>query len=135
MRARGCYLRDHEVTPLLYRHFLLDGFRVGERGVFEDDTADEDHEEAEAASNRQEVVHWLLVRLEMELHQQVHGAHDRTSDDLRDRAGLEGDKEADEEELAPHLHELPPEALNVVLAVEEADGARKRCGPARCDRL
>ena len=133
---QGCYLRDHEVTPLLYRHFLLDGFRVGERGVFEDDTADEDHEQAEAAANRQEVVHWLLVRLEMELDQQVDGTHDRTSDDLRDRTlGWTPHEEADEEELAQHLHELPPEALNVVLAVEEADGARKRCGPARCDRL
>ena len=87
----------------------LDRFRVGERGVFEDDTADEDHEQAEAAANRQEVVHWLLVRLEMELHQQVHGAHDRTSDDLRDRAGLEGDKEADEEwiTLRPLASALP----------------------------
>ena len=64
---------------------------------------------------------------------QIDGTDDRTNGDLHDGARHDRHEEADKQELPQHLHQLPPEALRVVLAVEEADGARERRLLARKD--
>ena len=64
---------------------------------------------------------------------QIHRSDDRANGDLRHRTRVDGDEETDEEELTQHLGELPPEGRDIVLAIEESDGARERRLLARND--
>ena len=116
---------DEVGALLLDAHLTLEVLRRCEGVVLEDDRAREEHEQRKARGGGEVVVRCVLIRLCLELDQQEGCAYDRANGNLQDGPRLDNDKESDQEELAQHLGQLPPEGRRIVLAVQHADAAAK----------
>ena len=95
----------------------LQGLGGGERVKLVDQATNEQHQQGEARALREVVVHRVLVRAGHQLHQQVDGADDRANGNLEDAARRERNEEADEQELAQHLDQLPPKGCGLRVGV------------------